>query len=311
MGFESDALAAVEALAAYLRASGDRAAPVIRQPPLDELVEQLELRRWMARGGLEGEALGDFLRRYLEATIRLHHPGYMGHQVAVPHHCGALGSLVDGLTNNAMAIYEMGPAAAAIEFAVLGWMLERVGFVPPPYPPAAPQGPCGGGVLVHGGSLANLTALAAARSRIDRGAWQEGPARDLVVLAPAECHYSIARAVGILGLGQRALRPAPVDVDGRLQPDRLPAALAAVRGEGKRVMAVVAVACSTGAGLYDPLRETGLFCRENDLWGPWRLGPGLGAVARPARWHRPGRLGGLGRPQDAAHPHRLRRGADP
>jgi L-2,4-diaminobutyrate decarboxylase len=266
MSFESDAHIAVDALAGFLRSSRAGEGPVLRQPPLAELVERLEAPAWIARGGLTGEALQAFLDRYLEATTRLHHPGYMGHQVAVPHPSGAIGSLVDGLTNNAMAIYEMGPAASALEFAVLRWMLEKVGFVPPPLPPAAPAGPCGAGVLVHGGSLANLTALAAARGRADPGAWDAGPRGDLVVLAPPEAHYSIARAVGILGLGQRALRAAPVDGDGRVVPDRLPAAVRALTDEGKAPMAMVAAACSTGAGLYDRLREVGAFCRERGIW---------------------------------------------
>ena len=266
MSFESDARVAVEALSEFLAQSQAGQGPVLRQPPLAELAERLELGRWMSEGGLTGPSLADFLRRYLDASTRLHHPGYMAHQVAVPHPSGAIGSLVDGLTNNAMAIYEMGPAAAAIEFEIIRWMLEKVGFAPPPHPPASPTEPCGGGVLVHGGSLANLTALAAARARADPRAWDDGPRRDLVVIAPAEAHYSIARAVGVLGLGQSALRAAPVDDDGRIVPDRLPAALRALLDEGKRPMAVVAAACSTGTGLYDPLAEVAAFCRANELW---------------------------------------------
>lgn len=266
MSFESDAQLAVEALARFLEQSEAGEVPVLRQRPLAELAERLELRRWMTHGGLSGAALGDFLGRYLESATRLHHPGYMAHQVAAPHPSGAIGSLVDGLTNNAMAIYEMGPAATAIEFEVLRWMMEKVGFTPPPRPPEHASAPCGGGVLVHGGSLANLTALAAARARADPRAWDDGPSKELVVIAPPEAHYSVARAIGILGLGQRALVAAPVDDDGRVVVHRLPATLARLRDEGRRPMAVVAAACSTGAGLFDPLAELGAFCRQHGLW---------------------------------------------
>jgi len=290
MDFESDARIAVDALVAFLRRSRAGEGPVLRQPPLADLVERLEVPGWIARGGLAGPALERFLAEYLEASTRLHHPGYMGHQVAVPHPSGAIGSLVDGVTNNAMAIYEMGPAAAALEFAVLRWMLEKVGFTPPPLPPAVPAGPCGAGVLVHGGSLANLTALTAARGRADPAAWEVGPRRDLVVLAPPEAHYSIARSVGILGLGQQALRAAPVDRDGRVVPDRLPAAVRALSGEGKRAMALVAAACSTGAGLYDPLREMAGFCRESGIWLHVDGAHGASALLSPALR---GRLDGI------------------
>lgn len=266
MPFPEDALTAVELLAEYLRGAEDRAGRVIQQPPMGPLAERLGLERLIRQGGLTGPAFRTFLEDYLAVATRLQHPGYMAHQTAVPEPLAALGSLIDGLTNNAMAIYEMGPGAAAIEFVLVNWMLEKVGWTPQPLPPAPAQGPCGGGVLTGGGSLANLTALLAARKRADPTAWEEGPRRDLVLLAPQACHYSISRAVGIMGLGQRALRAAPVDGDERLVPDRLPEALRRLREEGATVMAVVANGCSTAAGLYDPLRETGACCREHGVW---------------------------------------------
>jgi len=267
MSFATEARLAIEVLEAYLRDSQAGQEPTIRQPPLRELVETLGVEALLRDGGLEGERFREFLERYLSSTTRLHHPGFFAHQVAPPEPLGAVGSLVDGITNNAMAIYEMGPAAAAIEFAVLNWMLGKVGWNPPPLPPARPQaGVHAGGVLVNGGSLANLTALLAARGRADPGAWRAGPGRDLVLVAPTSAHYSIARAAGILGLGQESLVSAPTDEDGRLVPDRLPALLRDLRQAGRRVMALVASACSTAVGLYDPLREVGRFCRENGIW---------------------------------------------
>ena len=264
MGFAADAGSAVEALAAYLEDSANRTGPVIGQPPMAELAERLGIEKLIRSGGLTGDAFRAFLERYLAATTRLHHPGYMAHQVAVPHPMGAVGSLIDGLTNNPMAIYEMGPAAATIEYVVVNWMLGKVGWTPQPLPPG--PGAHGGGVLTHGGSLANLTALMAARGRVDPDAWQAGVSRDLVILAPEACHYSIARAAGIMGLGERALRAAPADADERILPDRLPAALGRLRDEGARVLAVVANGCCTAAGLYDPLREVAACCREHGLW---------------------------------------------
>jgi len=267
MPFDADARIAVEALDAFLAASLAGEGPVITQPPLADLAAALDLERLIAEGGLTGDRLRAFLDRYLSVATRLHHPGYLAHQVAAPEPHGAIGALVDGLTNNPMNIYEMGPGAAAIEFVLVNWMLGKVGWTPPPLPPARPvPGSCGGGTLTHGGSLANLTALAAARAAADPLAWRDGVRGDLVLVAPAAAHYSVARAAGILGLGQRALRAAPCDRNGRLLPDRLPALLDAIAAEGQRVMAVVASACSTAVGRYDPLREVGALCRERGLW---------------------------------------------
>ncbi|MFO1419418.1 MAG: hypothetical protein U1F59_00355 [Candidatus Competibacteraceae bacterium] len=130
MTFLSDLTLVAEALESHLARA--RARPVLAQRPMTALIEDLQLDRFARCGGLEGDALRGFMARYLETIINLNHPGYLGHQVAVPHHAAALGALVDGLTNNPMAIYEMGPGAAAIEYFVVNWMLEKVGWTPAP-----------------------------------------------------------------------------------------------------------------------------------------------------------------------------------
>ncbi|MBI5015159.1 MAG: diaminobutyrate decarboxylase [Deltaproteobacteria bacterium] len=262
MGFSEDAAVVVAALARYLEECRARRGPVLRQASMEDVIRELDLVGPVREGGLTGPRLAEFVERYLAHTTRLQHPGYLAHQVAVPPYTGALAALIDALTNNPMAIYEMGPGAASIEHFVLGWLLDKVGWSGA----GVPGMPRAGGVLTHGGSLANLTALLAARNRVAPEAWEQGTPSDLVLLAPPQSHYSIARAAGILGIGQRAVRPLEVDGDGRVLPDRLPATLAAVRASGKRVMALVANAGSTGAGLYDPLREIGHFCQEEGIW---------------------------------------------
>jgi L-2,4-diaminobutyrate decarboxylase len=267
MDFEINAQIAIKALSSYMQRSEAGEGKVIEQPPMRDLAQQLEISRFIQDGGLTGEVFRNFLDRYLSATTRLRHPGYMAHQVAVTHPMGAVGSLIDGITNNPMAIYEMGPAPAAIEFVLINWMLEKVGWRPAPIPPTdTAKTACGGGVLTSGGSLANLTALLAARGKVDPGAWKAGNRKDLVVLAPETCHYSISRAAGILGLGEQALKAVPTDPDGRLIPDRLPDMLQELQNAGSTVLAVVANACCTAVGLYDPLREAAQFCREHRLW---------------------------------------------
>ena len=292
MSFRRDARIVTRELARYYRDSRSRRKPVIDQRPLGGIVRELGLAELASRGGLTGARLGGFIRRYLERTTRLHHPAYMAHQVAVPHPSGSLGSLVDGFTNNAMAIYEMGPAAAAIEFFVINWLLGKVGWAPAPYPEygaaapeygatapgakaphSAPPGAAGaasagpaGGVLTHGGSLANLTALIAARSRLQPDVWEKGNGADLALLAPAASHYSVARAAGILGLGHRAVYELETDERGVIRPDRLPAAWDRMTGDGRRAIALVANACSTALGLYDPLEEIAEFCEAHGVW---------------------------------------------
>ncbi len=276
MSFARDARIVARQLTRYYRESRAARKPVIDQRPLEGIVRELGLAELASRGGLTGARLGRFLRAYLERTTRLHHPAYLAHQVAVPHPSGSLGSLVDGFTNNAMAIYEMGPAAAAIEYFLINWLLGKVGWALAPYPgapapyPGQPQEgppfPHGGGVLTHGGSLANLTALIAARSRLVPEVWEQGNPAGLALLAPAACHYSVARAAGILGLGRGAIYELETDERGVIRPDRLPAAWERLTGDGRRALALVANACSTALGLYDPLEEIAEFCSARGVW---------------------------------------------
>jgi L-2,4-diaminobutyrate decarboxylase len=285
MAFEHDAQTVVGHLAAYEAASVAKDHPVVRLDPLADLVERLDLHRFARKGGLTGAALDEFLGRYLAATTRLHHPAHLAHQVSVPHYAGALAALVDGFTNNPMAIYEMGPAAAAIECFVVNWMLEKVGWTPAPLPPTtAPAGSHGAGVLTHGGSLANLTALTAARSRAVPDVWNEGNPGGLALLAPAQSHYSVARAAGILGIGAQGVYALAVDDRGVVIPDRLVQVWQRALDDGRKPIALVANACSTAVGLYDPLQEMGAFCREQGVW--FHVDGAHGASALLSRRHR-------------------------
>jgi L-2,4-diaminobutyrate decarboxylase len=279
MSFLSDAEIVITALEKYYQESISKKKPVINQVPLEKLISDLDLSAHIGDGRLSGEHLAQFLAKYLESTTRLLHPAYLAHQVGPSHYAGALASLIDGFTNNPMAIYEMGPGAASIEWYIINWLLEKVGWHPQPLRmPENPDRVFGGGVLTHGGSLANLTALLAARSKMAPQAFQEGNPRDLVLLAPAESHYSIARAAGIMGLGRNAVYPLTVDEKGVVVPDKLPQVYARLKAEGKSVFAVIANGCSTAAGLYDPIREIGEFCNAHDLWFHIDGAQGAGAL---------------------------------
>ncbi|WP_161227267.1 pyridoxal-dependent decarboxylase [Streptomyces sp. SID8352] len=135
-------------------------------------------------------------------------------------------------------------------------MLSKVGWQPPD----------SSGVLVHGGSLANLTALLAARARAFPSAWEQGTPAEAVILVPAGTHVSVARAASILGLGSRAVHPLPCDDLGRTRGERVAEAIELQHRAGRRVMAVIANACAPTTGLYDPLEAMATACRDKRVW---------------------------------------------
>lgn len=254
-------------LSVHLEKSKTKATPALDQRPAEEIAEALQLKKYFESGFQSADEINSFVSTYLSHTNHLQHPHYMGHQVAVPQDLSGIPELIHGSINNPSSLYEMGPAGATCEGFMINWMLDKVGWFEGNdyydfhFSPAKASG-----VLTHGGSMANLTALAAARARIAPDAWTEGNPNDLVVIGAASAHYSIARALSILGLGKKAFYPVAVDENEVLQMDSLSQVYQKALSDGKRVMCVVANACATSTGLFDPLGAMGDFCTQHKLW---------------------------------------------
>ncbi len=268
MSFNSDIKIVTNALNKFYNDSVTRKKQVINQEKLSDIMTNLDLEHFSKNGGLKGSTLKSFLDTYFSYVTRLHHPNYLGHQCSAPHYSSALGTLINGFANNVSSIYEMGPASVSIEYFLVNWMLEKVGWkkAPVDFTNSHHESDFGGGVLVDGGSIANLTALIIARSNAVPNVWKKGNPTNLAILVPLGCHYSLTKAVGILGIGARSVYYLDVDKRGAIIPDRIPEAYQQLIDDGKSPIALVANACSTAVGVYDPLDEIANFCIENKLW---------------------------------------------
>ncbi len=233
--------------------------------------------------GARDSSLADDLARVVAASTALHHPRYLGHQVAPALPGAALAELVSALLNNGTGVYEMGPASVPIELSVIRWMCERAGYV------AADGAVTGGGTLTSGGSLGNLTALLAMR-QAKAGVWERGTERQLAVITSSDSHYSVARAARVMGWGDAGVITVPVDGQHRLRAAAVEAALDAVGDD--RVIGIVAAAGSTATGAFDPLDELADLAERRGLWLHVDAAHGGGALLS-AR-HR-GKLAGIAR----------------
>jgi aromatic-L-amino-acid decarboxylase len=143
-----------------------------------------------------------------------------------------------------------GSGAAAMELAVIDWFRQWCGF-----PEEA------GGLFVSGGSMANLTALVAARhTKLDDHV--EGT----VIYYSDQTHSSIDRALRVIGFLPGQIRRIPSDGAFRLPMDGLARAVREDRDAGLRPFAVIANAGTTNTGAIDPLRAIAEFCGAEDLW---------------------------------------------
>jgi len=218
-------------------------------------------------------ALPELLARFenlIEQTLsrgqNLHHPHYVGHQVPASLPLAGLFDAVTTMTNQVMAIYEMGPWATAIERAVVNKLGETIGFAAGEFT----------GLVTSGGSLANLTALLTARNVMLGESWSRGlsssaspPAKSRpapVLVAHAEAHYCVTRSAGILGLGTDQVVHVPLDKHRRMDVNKLEAILSELRQKNVPIVAVSAAACATPIGAFDPLVDIADVCRRHEVW---------------------------------------------
>jgi aromatic-L-amino-acid decarboxylase len=143
-----------------------------------------------------------------------------------------------------------GSGSVALELAVIDWLRQWCGL-----PESA------GGLFVSGGSIANLTAVVAARH-----AKLNDRIEGAVVYYSDQTHSSVERAWRIAGFLPDQIRKLPCDANFRLPIDELVHRMAEDRAAGLRPFAIVANAGTTNTGAIDPLPEIAELCRTNDLW---------------------------------------------
>src|SRR5262245_1621796 len=150
-------------------------------------------------------------------------------------------------------------AAVHVERQVIRWFAEMLGL------PSTAMG-----LLVSGGSMANLTALAAARHAkagfdVRARGLQSGDQR-LVVYMSEEGHGCIRKAVEMLGIGSESLRVIPVNDRLEMRVDVLAETIDRDLQDGYRPIAVAASAGTVNTGAIDDLDAIAGICRARDLW---------------------------------------------
>lgn len=194
-------------------------------------------------------------KQLIDNSIHIHHPKYMGHQLCPPAPISALIGLLGELINNGMAIYEMGPAATAIEKIIIEKLCEKIGYED------------GDGYITSGGTIGNLTALLAARQNtVTDDIWENGLNQKLGVMVSSEAHYSVDRALRIMGFGSSGIIKIPVNEKYAIRTELLEDYYDKANKDGIKIIAVVGCAPSTSTGIYDDLEKLAEFCQKKELW---------------------------------------------
>ena len=257
--FRAAALEWQRLLADHLQRLTDRESVVLNWTEPQAAI--LDAARWMnltPTGSVDSivTRLGDIVKKMLSSGQNLHHPHYIGHQVPASVPLAGLFDAVCSVTNQVMAIYEMGPWATAVEHALVNALCEKVGW----------SSETSTGLLTHGGSLANLTALLTARNVCLPQSWELGVPSNTVLITHADAHYCVSRSAGILGLGTRQVVKATLDSLGHMDPDLLDKLITQQKMQGRQILAVSACACSTPTGAFDDLIRIAEVCEKHHVW---------------------------------------------
>jgi aromatic-L-amino-acid decarboxylase len=238
--------AAVELLARFVESLPDR--PASNYDGIAELVEEMQ-----AAPPEDGVAFEELLDRFRRAADRgLEHagPGFMAYVPGGGLYASAVADFLACGFNRFLGIGSPAPALVAIEQSVLQWLCDLYGL------PDGAQG-----LLTSGGSLAQLSAIAAARTA--RLGEHDTGAR---LYVSAHTHHSVAKAARLAGFRPSALVTIPVDGELRMDVTALAAAVAADRAAGLRPFLVVGTAGSTDTGTVDPLPRLAELAHANGLW---------------------------------------------
>lgn len=183
-------------------------------------------------------------------AIHLDHPRFFAFIPSVPNFASILADALVAGTNVFAGTWLEASGPTQVELVVIDWFKAMLGL------PAEAAG-----LLVSGGSVANLTALAVARRAVLRD-----ETKDAVVYLSDQTHSSVDRALGLLGFHAEQLRRISTDAGFRLDATKLEERVRLDRKAGRRPFLVIANAGTTNTGAIDPMREVAEIAREHSLW---------------------------------------------
>jgi glutamate/tyrosine decarboxylase-like PLP-dependent enzyme len=206
------------------------------------------------------------------ATVASTGPRFFGFVVGGSLPAAMAANWLAGAWDQNAGLYISSPVAARVEDIAAQWLLDLLAL------------PAGAGVgFVIGATMANFTCLLAARhALLARAGWDVEErglfgAPEITVVAGAEVHASMLKALAMAGFGRKRVVIVPVDDQGRMIPAQMP------KLDARTLVAIQAGNVNSGA--FDPAAEICALAHEAGAWVHVDGAFGLWAAAAPGRAH--------------------------
>lgn len=177
-------------------------------------------------------------------------PAYLAYIPGGGIYTSALADLLAATLNRYTGKAAPAPALIALEASVLRWLCDIFGF------PASAQA-----LLTTGGSIANLTAIVAARTK-----YADGRADHATIYVGEHGHGSLAKAARAAGIRRDQIRVVRSTPDLRLDTRHLRELIEADRRAGLIPVCICAAGGTTNTGTVDDLHALADIAAENDVW---------------------------------------------
>jgi aromatic-L-amino-acid decarboxylase len=177
-------------------------------------------------------------------------PGFLAYIPGGGLFASSLADLLSTTIDRYVNLWGEAPVAAQVEYNVVRWLCDLFSF-----PPESR------GVLTSGGSMANFSAIVAARKDRLPEDFLTG-----ALYVSEHVHASVTKAAMLAGFPVRNVRPVPADPSLRMDVDALARLVAEDRVAGLVPFAVVASAGTTNTGAVDPIGAIGEVARAEGLW---------------------------------------------
>ena len=230
---------------------GELAAHKITLEADDNQIAKLKKIGIPAKGCPIDKAVTQMMEDVYKYRARVNHPRFFGFVPGPVSMLSWLGDIMTAAYNIHAGSWATSSAASCIEQELIGWLCEQAGYTEK-----------SGGLFVSGGSMANMTALTAARDTI----LKEETRHLGVAYVSDQTHSSVEKGLRIIGIPNTRIRKIPTDGCFRMDVEQLKNAIKADIADGLIPFVVIASAGTTNTGSVDPLPEIASLCQNYGIW---------------------------------------------